>query len=860
MNGGVDGADAFARRGLAVLAHHRLVHDLRVINPCLLVLIPVGLQNFVLLRADFFRRRRAGEITVNAQPEHLTAATHLILADDRHVVLALTRDDTGVAAGAGVQVNGHAPLVQTLRFDRVERIRVERLVASGRRRKIERLNRLWIAHLLRRDLANDRAAFQRPMILRAGETVLLRDGGNFRTDSEALVRRTAQRVEVEADLLAVEVRDASALRATEAERETKRVVRHAGHDPHGCAHGLASEREFDELRVLHAEVHRRLAADEHGVVPCHLGDRIGDFHEPAVVGPAAIIHAVVAGENDFEIVLRRRGDGDIRQRGRENGGVESDGDRLARGVRDEAVMQRLLPRFFAKAGSFARDFVSVGFRQTADAGEHFEFRQATEQRLDERLDDDGRAVRRFHIAPRFKVVRGREILIREGGSFVLVVTEADNGLGLALRGGPVEIRRSVIDRVAAKDDERVHFALVERFGELGNPLLFQIRRLAELHRLAERTERGIDGVRQQMHRDGLTITRDDKRRRAARLQIIRAFFNPLRIDARRQRELARIETRDELRGNRRSNRSHLAGRHAQAVVGVHARLRHQRFRDVETVHRVLRRATALGKIARVQMRLAIATEEITVEREDGLRLIVFEIRRDRAPHRDGRGLPVNVEIHRFVRVELRGGKLLLNRLLHTLAGRRRAALQKERQTRTLVCGKFRGDVAELGQRRFARAVELRAIRIVEAEDGRLRENIRAAVAVGMFGIAFDFRRATFVRLDQQWNRATARRERRRVELGDAVNVIIRQLRKRIDVLLRLAAAGTENARARQRQGRRHQLHEVAAVEVALVLARAGGELAVHPCARFRRVLQRLDAAEILGRFRLRTGRRNGFHR
>ena len=36
---------------------------------------------------------------------------HLLLADDRDVVLRLAGDDAGTAADAGVQIDGHAPLV-----------------------------------------------------------------------------------------------------------------------------------------------------------------------------------------------------------------------------------------------------------------------------------------------------------------------------------------------------------------------------------------------------------------------------------------------------------------------------------------------------------------------------------------------------------------------------------------------------------------------------------------------------------------------------------------------------------------------------------------------------------------------------
>ncbi len=50
-------------------------------------------------------------IAVHADPVHLAAAQHLILADHRNVVLRLAGDHAGVAAGAGRQVDRHAPLI-----------------------------------------------------------------------------------------------------------------------------------------------------------------------------------------------------------------------------------------------------------------------------------------------------------------------------------------------------------------------------------------------------------------------------------------------------------------------------------------------------------------------------------------------------------------------------------------------------------------------------------------------------------------------------------------------------------------------------------------------------------------------------
>src|SRR5207245_10150542 len=72
---GLHRADHLARRGLAVHARHRLEKDLRITH-------------------------RAVEVAVHAQPVHFPAALHLVLADDRDVVLRLAGHYTGAAPGA----------------------------------------------------------------------------------------------------------------------------------------------------------------------------------------------------------------------------------------------------------------------------------------------------------------------------------------------------------------------------------------------------------------------------------------------------------------------------------------------------------------------------------------------------------------------------------------------------------------------------------------------------------------------------------------------------------------------------------------------------------------------------------------
>src|ERR1051325_3590311 len=84
MHGSGDRTDQLARRVLAVHAEYGLVIRGR----------PVEIA-FV--------------VAVDADPVHLAATRDLLLTDDRNVVLRLAGDHTGAAAGAGAQIDGHAP-------------------------------------------------------------------------------------------------------------------------------------------------------------------------------------------------------------------------------------------------------------------------------------------------------------------------------------------------------------------------------------------------------------------------------------------------------------------------------------------------------------------------------------------------------------------------------------------------------------------------------------------------------------------------------------------------------------------------------------------------------------------------------
>ena len=140
------------------------------------------------------------------------------------------------------------------------------------------------------------------MILRAGHHLRLARLANRCAGLDVFAGKNF--VGIEPDAAA----DAPCPFASVTERQAQRIIRHARLHPNRTADAPAVQRDFHQVAVLHAEFARRFAADEHGVVPSHLGDRIGQFLHPAVVRETAIIHLCVAEENDFEVGCGRRGD------------------------------------------------------------------------------------------------------------------------------------------------------------------------------------------------------------------------------------------------------------------------------------------------------------------------------------------------------------------------------------------------------------------------------------------------------------------------------------------------------------------------------------------------------------------------
>ncbi len=172
MNRGVHWADRLARRVFAVLAKHRLRHHLW--------------RGIVRICAD--------EVAVETEPVHLAPHDDLLLAHDRHIVLGLTRHDASVAAGAGIQIDCHRPLVRRIQ----RRMAVERdvrLLALMHHKLCEiRL----LAELRERSFAHERATLHAPVLLRDREGVFLARRTCSRAGCEVRRRGRPQLIGIEA--------------------------------------------------------------------------------------------------------------------------------------------------------------------------------------------------------------------------------------------------------------------------------------------------------------------------------------------------------------------------------------------------------------------------------------------------------------------------------------------------------------------------------------------------------------------------------------------------------------------------------------------------------------------------------------
>src|SRR6185503_16123811 len=87
---------------------------------------------------------------------------------------------------------------------------------------------------------------------------------------------------------------------------SKGILRHARLNPDRAFDLPTAELDLNHLVVPDAQFLSRLPADQYQTVPNCFSDGVRQLLQPPVVVPTAIVHFVIAMEDDFEILLARR--------------------------------------------------------------------------------------------------------------------------------------------------------------------------------------------------------------------------------------------------------------------------------------------------------------------------------------------------------------------------------------------------------------------------------------------------------------------------------------------------------------------------------------------------------------------------
>ena len=708
--------------------------------------------------------------------------------------------------------------------------------------------------------------------LAADELLRLHPGG----DPHRVGR--AKTAHVEAVLVTVATR----LLAAPAEDEAERVLRLARRDPHRDVDGHgAGAREADDGSVLHAEGGRGGPGDRGDVIPAELVDRIRELEEERVVRVTAVEDLRARGERDLEVVGAER-------RGGTRHAAEGGGDlglarvQVAEGLRgrsEDALLERVGPgaghrcRARERAANGGLDEVVALRRDVArDLREDLDVAAPAEERRDERLLDGDRAVDGAEIAPGLKLVGARRMPEARLARLVGVQGEVHGRAERAELFAELEVGRSVVDGVAAQDEQRADRALADVVDEgLEAGRWVGLERLGDgvvADGVAGVAERSIERVHERVDARGLPRAGDQDALGAGASELLGDDRDPLGGDGRRRgagevlesADVDRVAPRELLRERDQVALDVLRGE-AQAMVGVHAGRRERRLDDVEAAHRVVRAVRELATGGEVPGRLDVAglgAEEVAVEREDDLRLRVIGDDVDDLAEGDARALAGVRVVHRGPHVDLRLRELGEDRVAEADERGRRGGLDEEAELRAAIglrgARRLGEDRVELGPggllmggdslcgRNTTAAERLdRAIGVVELEDGGLRPEVGRAIARGMVGVALDLGRAALVALHDDADGITAVLAHAGVVVRDAREEVLGGLRVREDLLDRAtgAAFGGERCRAAGEE------HEAAAADRGLGGALRRG-LALAPAKLHERCVGRGRAGGDLG--------------
>src|SRR5579875_3475673 len=184
----------------------------------------------------------------------------------------------------------------------------------------------------------------------------------------------------------------------------------------------------------------------------------------------------------------------------------------------------------------AYDFIRRAPRELQNRIENLQMRMRTVKRSNQRLNDADGSIQRARIAPVFKEVRFGDVPMRLERSLVEMQARADRRFDLFEPGSKREIRRRIKYRIAAENQQHIHFAGVHVLAKLLQrcDLIdgLRLNRIGINHRLPDVAERRVDGMTKRMYAWALLDTRNHHAGAFVRSQIGCDRRSPRRVCAR----------------------------------------------------------------------------------------------------------------------------------------------------------------------------------------------------------------------------------------------------------------------------------------------------------------------------------------
>ncbi len=468
-----------------------------------------------------------------------------------------------------------------------------------------------------------------------------------------------------------------------------------------------------------------------------------------------------------------------------------------------------------RAPLLADEVVPTGVHARRGQVEHLDERvRIVVERLDERLDDRGRAVVGPPVAPLLQVVSAGQVPAGRLGRFVAEAAQVHRVAHVRQRLLKVQLGRGVVDGIHAQHEEGVHLARLHRRGQVGQGLVLGLNLVVsgveKRNGGAEAAESLVDRHGEGVHFGRLGLARHHHAVLARLAQVPGHFpdVRPLSLAPRDVRCLPHAQLGRE--GRRKSRNA--PGPHPEPMVRTAPRGGVAALHRVEPAHGVLYavQAPPLRKPLRVVPEVGgTPVEEVGVEAHDHLRLPELEARPEGATEGLLRAEPPRIGSGGGVRHPLQVRKAIRHALPHRLRGRGGGLCHQDRHPALVRL------VAELATKRHEVAPRGRAsllpngpgpVGVVQVEHRGLFVGAGAALPRRMVVVALDLGRAPLIALGDDRPEHTPERHARGVVVRNAGRHRVRLPGVRQNLLFRPPAA----SQPRHGHGRSHQLQELPA--------------------------------------------------